>query len=98
MEEGGTPMKAVVIRSVARAMEMVKEMNVGSVEEWSDEYRAVGRNAIALFLHDRMKQSIADYLGQREEGDDRRNGSYFRHILTELGDLLLTVPRTRRYI
>ena len=28
---------------------------------------------------------------------DRRNGSYSRHLLTELGDLDLSVPRTRRF-
>jgi transposase-like protein len=90
-------MKAVVIKSVARALDMVKEMNTGS-DEWSGEYRAVGRNAIAGFLRDRMKQSVADYLGRLPEGGtDRKNGSYPRHLLTEIGDILLSVPRTRRY-
>jgi len=28
---------------------------------------------------------------------DRRNGSYARHLLTELGDIELAVPRTRRF-
>ena len=28
---------------------------------------------------------------------DRRNGSYPRHLLTELGDIALSVPRTRRF-
>ena len=28
---------------------------------------------------------------------DRRNGCYSRHLLTELGDIELQVPRTRRY-
>ena len=28
---------------------------------------------------------------------DRRNGSYSRHLLTELGDIELSVPRTRRF-
>jgi transposase-like protein len=28
---------------------------------------------------------------------DRRNGSYRRHLLTELGDIALAVPRTRRF-
>jgi transposase-like protein len=80
-------------------MEVVKEMNVASADEWSDEYRTVGRNAIAGFLKDRMKESISEYLARRVEGTaDRQNGSYLRHLLTELGDVLLTVPRTRKYI
>jgi putative transposase len=28
---------------------------------------------------------------------DRRNGSYRRHLLTELGEIELAVPRTRRF-
>ena len=28
---------------------------------------------------------------------DRRTGSYSRHLLTELGDIELSVPRTRRF-
>ena len=28
---------------------------------------------------------------------DRRNGSYPRHLLSELGDIELRVPRTRRF-
>ncbi len=91
-------MKATVIKSVARAMEVVKEMNVASTDEWSDEYRKVGRNAIAGFLKDRMKESISDYLARAEGTSDRKNGSYPRHLLTELGDILLAVPRTRKYI
>ena len=91
-------MKAVVINSVARAMEVVKEMNASSTE-WSDECRAAGRNAIAGFLRDRMKESISDYLARLpDKTSDRKNGSYLRHLLTELGDIVLSVPRTRRYI
>ena len=92
-------MKAVVIKSVARALDVVKEMKVSVADEWSDEHRAAGRNAIAGFLRDRMKQSISDYLAKLPEGaSDRKNGSYARHLLTELGDIVLSVPRTRRYI
>jgi putative transposase len=85
-----------VVKNLSQAMRMVKEMNIG--EEWSDEYRQIGRHAIGDFLRDRMKESIADYLGRLPEGiSDRRNGSYYRHVLTEIGDILLSVPRTRTY-
>ncbi len=84
------------VKNLSQAMKMVKEMNVR--EEWSDECRSVGRHAIRDFLRDRMKESIADYLGRLPEGiSDRRNGSYQRHVLTEIGDILLSVPRTRTY-
>jgi transposase-like protein len=37
-----------------------------------------------------------DQLGA-DDAADRRNGYYRRHLLTELGDIELQVPRTRRY-
>jgi putative transposase len=88
----------LTVKNLPQAMKMVKEMNVASPEEWSDEYRQVGRDAIGNFLRDRMKDSIADYLSCLPEGvSDRRNGSYLRHVLTEIGDILVSVPRTRTY-
>jgi transposase-like protein len=90
------PVKQLVVKNLSQAMHMVKEMTVR--EAWSDEYRTIGRRAIADFLRDRMRDSIADHLGRLPEGvADRRNGSYRRHLLTELGDLVLSVPRTRRF-
>ena len=90
------PVKQLVVKNLSHAMHMVKEMTVAGREEWTDEYRNAGRRAIAQFLRDRMKESIADHLGRLPEGvADRRNGSYSRHLLTELGDLVLSVPRTR---
>jgi putative transposase len=88
----------LMVKNLSQAMRMVKEMNVDSREEWSGEYRRIGRTAIGVFLRDRMKESIADYLGRLPEGvSDRRNGSYQRHVLTEIGDILISVPRTRTY-
>jgi putative transposase len=92
------PVEHVVVKNLAQAMKMVKEMYVTYREEWSDAYRQTGRRAIANFLRDRMRDSIADYLGRLPEGvPDRRNGSYQRHLLTEVGDLILSVPRTRTF-
>lgn len=95
----GTPMRnQLVVKNVSQAMRLVKEMNVISEEDWSSEYREIGRNAMGNFLRDRMKESIADYLGRLPEGvSDRKNGSYPRHVLTEIGDILLFIPRTRAY-
>ena len=46
-----------------------------------------------------MDQAIDEYLDRMAALDaaDRRNGSYSRHLLTELGDIELAVPRTRRF-
>jgi len=92
------PVKQLVVKNLSQAMQMVKEMNVAHREEWSDEYRKVGRRAVADFLRNRMKDSIADHLARLPEGvADRRNGSYSRHLLSEIGDLTLIVPRTRKF-
>jgi putative transposase len=91
-------MKQAVVRNLSQAMKLVKEMYSSNREEWSDSWREFGRQAIAHFLRDRMKDSISDHLGRLPEGiPDRRNGSYTRRLLTELGDLVLSVPRTRRF-
>lgn len=87
-----------VVRNLSQAMTMVKDLYVSCQDAWADEYREIGRTAIAQFLRDRMEHSIADHLACLPEGvSDRRNGSYTRHLLTELGDLILRVPRTRRF-
>lgn len=46
-----------------------------------------------------MAAAVDRYLDQLQADDaaDRRNGYYRRHLLTELGDIELDVPRTRRY-
>lgn len=67
--------------------------------EWGDGYRAFGREAIGAILRRQMDQAIDEHLDRMAALDvaDRRNGSYSRHLLTELGDIELTVPRTRRF-
>jgi putative transposase len=98
LEKRRHPMMQVVVKNLPQAMKMVKEMDVSNREEWSDDHREFGRQAIAEFLRYRMKESIADHLARLPEGvADRRNGGYQRHLLTEIGDILVTVPRTRTY-
>jgi len=64
-----------------------------------DEYRGACRNTAAQLLVERMQARVGEHLGRcKQDGvRDRRNGSYRRHLLTEMGDVELTVPRTRRY-
>ena len=89
---------AVTVRSLPRAFELVKGMQ-GHGLEWGESYRSLGRDAIAAILRDQMTSAIEDHLERMAELDeaDRRNGSYARHLLTELGDIELRVPRTRRF-
>ncbi len=90
--------QAVTIRSLPRAFELVKGMQ-GQGLEWGEGYRALGRDAIAGILRGQMGQAIDEHLDRMASLDvaDRRNGSYPRQLLTELGDIELAVPRTRRF-
>jgi len=85
------------VRNVNRAL---KEINAF---EWEGDYRAEAGNRLRELLEERMDEELELYLGRakherREEGDpeDYRNGSYLRHLLTEIGDLILRVPRSRK--
>jgi transposase-like protein len=52
-----------------------------------------------MILEDQMRGPINSYLEELSSGDeiDRRNGSYSHHLLNELGDIELQVPRPRHY-
>jgi transposase-like protein len=67
--------------------------------EWGESYRPFGRRAIAELVRGQMDRAVDEHLERMAVLDqaDRRNGSYPRHLLTELGDIELAVPRTRRF-
>lgn len=91
------------MRDLAREINV--EQYLAEVKEfgWDDadgDYRQAARAALKDILETRMNNRVDEYLQElryREEADsDRRNGFYHRHLLTELGDIELAVPRTRR--
>jgi len=90
--------RAATITSLSAAFEVVKAMQAEGLD-WGEGYRPLGRQAVVKIIEDQMAVAIDRYLDQLEADDlaDRRNGSYRRHLLTELGDIELRVPRTRRY-
>ena len=90
--------QAVTIRSLPKAFEFVKAMQAQGLE-WGEGYRGLGREAIAAILQGQMAQAVNEHLDRMALLDqaDRRNGCYRRHLLTELGDIELAVPRTRRF-
>src|SRR5579883_1640561 len=111
-EEGGTPtcdyqdtngappmsQRAATITSLPMAFEVVKAMQADGLE-WGEGYRPLGRQALEEVIEDQMAAAVDRHLDQlgAEDAADRRNGYYRRHLLTELGDIELNVPRTRRY-
>lgn len=88
--------RQIVIKNLPKALQMVKEMKVSS-DEWAGDYRDAARSTIAAVLKQQMDTQVTAHLSRTcEQGiPDRRNGSYVRRILTELGDIILAIPRTR---
>jgi transposase-like protein len=77
---------------------MMKGMRAEGVE-WGRDWRPLARQAVVDVLQGQMAQALDLHLEQMaHRGEaDRRNGSYPRHLLSELGDIELAVPRTRTY-
>lgn len=89
--------RQIVIKNLPEALNVVKEMNLASQDEWTGEYRDAARSTVATVLKGQMEEQIAGHLSWAYQKGipDRRNGSYIRHVLTELGNTVLTIPRTR---
>ncbi|MGH6919221.1 MAG: IS256 family transposase, partial [Geminicoccaceae bacterium] len=90
--------QTATIKSLPAAFRMLKAMQAEDVE-WGEDYRQATRQALAELLEGRMDQLIDEQLERMAElgRADRRNGCYRRHLLTELGDIELAVPRTRTF-
>jgi transposase-like protein len=85
-----------MISSLPQAFEVIKEMDLST--EWDTDYRHAARGALVDILEERMRNRVDLHLEEMAAVAeyDRRNGSYSRHLLTELGDIELHIPRTRR--
>ena len=92
------PQRAATIESLPMAFELVKSMQSDGLD-WGEGYRPLGRQALAEIIEGRMAEAVDVWLDDLGIDDraDRRNGSYRRHLLSELGTIELCVPRTRRY-
>ena len=97
--------KGVIVKTLPQAFEVIKEMDL-STEGWESDYRVAGRDALRGIIEGQMRDRVSWYLeemgrlaggGPLARGVDRRNGSFSRHLVTELGDIELQVPRTRRF-
>lgn len=82
-------------RTVTRAMEEINAF------EWEGDFKPMARQALKELVEKRLEEEMSEYLGlaRYEHGSDRhdyRNGHYTRHLLTEMGDLAVLVPRSRR--
>jgi putative transposase len=88
-------LKQTTVRNVSRAL---REINAFETE---GDFKPQARHALKQLLEKRLEEEMAEYLGMAryEHATDRhdyRNGHYVRHLLTEMGDLQLIVPRSRK--
>ncbi len=90
--------QAATIKSLAHAFRMMKAMQAQGIE-WSEDYRVAAGAALKDILEERMAGAVDRHLEEMERLDaaDRRNGSYCRWLMTELGEIELSVPRTRTF-
>ena len=90
--------RSATIRSLPRAFRMLKAMRAQGIE-WGEDYRRATGMALKDVLEGGMAVGIDRHLAATaERGEaDRRNGSYSRWLLTELGEIELAVPRTRTW-
>lgn len=86
------------VNSIGQAFSIIKNMAPDDCD-WETELNTASRNAMKGLLETAMvgfldrKLSVLKSLGL----DDRRNGSFIRHLLTSSGDIELRVPRTRSF-
>jgi len=70
-----------------------------AIDTWQEECRLAARRAMKEVLESRMYNVIDTHLDQMRAAGlpDRRNGSFCSHLLSEVGDLELRIPRTRTF-
>ena len=88
-------LEQATIRNVSRALNEINAF------EWEGDFKPVARQELKRLVEKRLEEEMAEYLGvSRYEHvahrADYRNGHYVRHLLTEMGDLELLVPRCRK--
>ena len=90
-------LRKATVGNVNRAL---KEVNAF---EWEGDYRYETRNKLKEILEGGMATEVEQHLGRElyerrgsEDREDYRNGFYLRHFLTEIGDVIVRIPRTRK--
>jgi len=96
-QEEGTPMllDQATSRNVSRALNEINGF------DWEGDFKPMALQVLKDLVEKQLEEEMAEYLGlsRYEHALDRpdyRNGYYIRHLLTEMGDLELLVPRRRK--
>jgi putative transposase len=89
-------MLPATIKSIDQAH---REIKYFGAEDWEGGFRPATRQAMKAIIQDNMRNWIDQHLEKMHAQGlpDRRNGYFPHHLLTELGNLELSVPRTRTF-
>jgi transposase-like protein len=89
-------MLPAAITNIHQAFKEIKHM---AMDTWQEECRLAARQAMKEVIEHRMHNGIDAFLAQMREAGlpDRRNGSFSSHLVTEVGNLELQIPRTRTF-
>lgn len=87
-------MLPAAITTIHQAFREIKDMAADTLQE---QCRVAARRAMKEVIEHQMHNAIDTFLEQRRVAGlpDRRNGSFPSHLVTEVGDLELRIPRTR---
>ncbi len=87
--------RSTAVATMRETIREFKQMNYAA-EGWESIHEAT-RSTLARVLNELMQEKIHSHLEEvaRQGGVDRRNGSFTRHLLTAVGDVELSIPRTR---
>jgi putative transposase len=90
--------RSATVRSVRSACRIIKRLMNFEPQGWED-FRSSGRDALRHILEERMQGQLRQRLAfEAAEGvRDRRNGAYRRRLLTGMGEIELSVPRSRNF-
>jgi putative transposase len=85
--------------TITKIHQAFKEIKSMAIDTWQEECRLAARRAMKEVLESRMYNVIDTHLDQMRAAGlpDRRNGSFSSHLLSEVGDLELRIPRTRTF-
>src|SRR5919112_332756 len=93
----GTPMllDQATSRNVSRALNEINGF------DWEGDFKPMALQVLKDLVQKQLEEEMAEYLelSRYEHALDRpdyRNGYYVRHLLTEMSDLELLVPRSRK--
>ena len=89
-------MLPVAITNIHQAFKEIKHL---ALDTWQEECRLAARRAMKEVIEHRMHNAVDGFLEQMRAAGlpDRRNGSFPSHLVTEVGDLELRIPRTRTF-